>query len=136
MAVVLDTWPVMEFMQDGALFEQKVSEVLEGDQATMSSINVGEVYFSIRRRWGAPLAERVLPRLRGVVTAETPSAERVIEAATINSEFPLSYADAFATAKAIAHDAELWTGDPELLVPHAPGAGAICAKRGSAFDEA
>jgi len=27
---------------------------------------------------------------------------------------------AFAAATAIAHDAELWTGDPELLVSDAP----------------
>jgi predicted nucleic acid-binding protein len=32
----------------------------------------------------------------------------------------LSYADAFAAATAIAHDAELWTGDPELLLGGAP----------------
>ena len=28
----------------------------------------------------------------------------------------MAYADAFAAATAIAHDATLWTGDPELLV--------------------
>lgn len=120
MTVVLDTWPVMQFMQERASFEQRMSDLLEGGDAVMSWINVGEVYYSVRRRWDAMLADRVLSRLLGVVTTETPNAARIIEAATIKSEFPLSYADAFAAATAIAHDAELWTGDPELLVPDAP----------------
>lgn len=40
--------------------------------------------------------------------------------AAIKAEFPLSYAKPFAAVTAIANDAELWTGDPELLVPDAP----------------
>ncbi len=120
MTVVLDTWPVMEFMQDRASFERQMAELLESGDAIMSWINVGEVYYSVRRRWDATLADRVLSHLLGVVTTEAPDATRVIEAATIKSEFPLSYADAFAAATAIAHDAELWTGDPELLVHGAP----------------
>lgn len=32
----------------------------------------------------------------------------------------MSYADAFAPAMALVHHGELWTGDPELLVSHAP----------------
>ena len=32
----------------------------------------------------------------------------------------MAYADAFAAATAIAHNASLWTGDPELLIVGAP----------------
>ncbi|WP_419552265.1 PIN domain-containing protein [Candidatus Poriferisodalis sp.] len=120
MAVVLDAWPVMQFMQGRESLERRMSELLEGSEAVMSWINVGEVYYSTRRRWGSPLADRVLPRLLGNVTAEIPTASRVIEAATLKSEYRMSYADAFAAATAVAHDAELWTGDPELLIPDAP----------------
>ena len=119
MAVVLDAWPVMQFMQGSESLERRMSELLEGSDAVMSWINVGEVYYSIRRRWGSPLADRVLPRLLGNVTAEIPTASRVIEAAMLKSEYRMSYADAFAAATAVAHDAELWTGDPELLIPDA-----------------
>ena len=35
-------------------------------------------------------------------------------AATIKARYPISYADAFAVATAIRHDAPLVTGDPEL----------------------
>lgn len=120
MAVVLDAWPVMQFMQGRETLWRQLSELLEDGEAVMSWINVGEVYYSIRRRWGPPVADELLPRLLANVAAEMPSALRVIEAATLKSEYRMSYADAFAAATAIAHDAELWTGDPELLVHDAP----------------
>lgn len=120
MTVVLDAWPVMQFMQGRESLGRQMSELLEDGEAVMSWINVGEVYYSIRRRWGPSLADELLPRLLANVAAEMPSALRVVEAAKLKSEYRMSYADAFAAATAIAHDAELWTGDPELLTPDAP----------------
>ncbi len=38
----------------------------------------------------------------------------VLEAARIKTQFPVSYADAFAVATAIKERAVLMTGDPEL----------------------
>jgi predicted nucleic acid-binding protein len=58
--------------------------------------------------------------LRDVVAAELPDEKRVLDAGRIKSDYPLAFADAFAAATAQAHDAELWTGDPELLVHGAP----------------
>ncbi|MCY3948974.1 MAG: type II toxin-antitoxin system VapC family toxin [Acidimicrobiaceae bacterium] len=120
MTVVLDAWPVMQFMQGRRSLGPQMSELLEDGEAVMSWINVGEVYYSIRRRWGPPLADELLPRLLANVAAEMPTALRVVEAARLKSEYRMSYADAFAATTAIAHDAELWTGDPELLAPDAP----------------
>ncbi len=120
MAVVLDAWPIMRLMQARHSHETLMAELPGRGDAVMSWINVGEVYYSARRRWGAATADSALPRLLTNVTAELPSAARVVEAATLKSEFAMSYADAFAAATAIAHDAELWTGDPELLLPDAP----------------
>ena len=51
-----------------------------------------------------------------MVAAEVPGESRIIAAARIKAEHPMAYADAFAAATAIAHEATLWTGDPELLV--------------------
>ena len=51
-----------------------------------------------------------------MTTADLPDDERIIDAARIKAEHPMAYADAFAAATAMAHDATLWTGDPELLV--------------------
>ncbi|WP_420446663.1 PIN domain-containing protein [Candidatus Poriferisodalis sp.] len=120
MAVVLDTWPVMHFLQGRDPIRTMTTELLERSDAVMSWINLGEVFYSVRRRWGAEAADSVLQRLSANVTADIPTPTRVIEAATLKSEYAMSYADAFAAATAIAHDAELWTGDPELLRPDAP----------------
>lgn len=39
----------------------------------------------------------------------------MLEAASIKAKHALAYADAFAIATAMAHDASLLTGDPEIL---------------------
>ena len=38
----------------------------------------------------------------------------IFRAAELKARYPISYADAFALASAIEHQAELVTGDPEL----------------------
>ncbi len=120
MAVVLDTWPVIRMLDGEQPVAAQVADLIGRETPWMSWINLGEAYYTMRRQQGAFAADEVLHMLTGGILAELPTPERVIEAATIKSEFPMSYADAFAAATAIAHDAELWTGDPELLVPDAP----------------
>lgn len=44
-----------------------------------------------------------------------PDEEVVLAAARLKAVHPLAYADAFAAATAVHHDATLWTGDDELL---------------------
>ena len=70
----------------------------------------------IRRAVGEEAAASTLRDLRDLVAAEVPGESRIIAAARIKAEHPMAYADAFAAATAIAHEATLWTGDPELLV--------------------
>lgn len=120
MLVVLDAWPLLEMLEGAEPVSTQVVDLIEDQRPTVSWINLGEVYYIVRRRRGARTADEVLHRLSGVVVAELPTAERVVEAATIKAGFPLSFADAFAAATAIAHRAELWTGDPELLRPGTP----------------
>ncbi|MDE0677787.1 MAG: PIN domain-containing protein [Acidimicrobiaceae bacterium] len=119
MAVVLDTWPVIRMLEGEQPVAARVADLLERESPWMSWINLGEAYYSMRRQRGAKAADEVLHMLTGSIQAELPTPERVIEAATLKSEYRMSYADAFAAATAIAHDAELWTGDPELLTPDA-----------------
>ncbi|GIV00222.1 MAG: hypothetical protein KatS3mg014_1837 [Actinomycetota bacterium] len=57
----------------------------------------------------------VVAALQGLLDAEAPTPTRVMEAAGIKAEHPIAYADAFAVATALAHDAVLLSGDPELL---------------------
>lgn len=58
--------------------------------------------------------------LRGSTDLELPSEQRILEAARLKADRPIAYGDAFAAATAIAHDATLLTGDPELLLDHTP----------------
>ncbi len=120
MPVALDAWPLLEMLEGAEPVSTQVVDLIEDQRPTVSWINLGEVYYIVRRRSGARTADEVLHRLSGVVVAELPTAERVVEAATIKAGFPLSFADAFAAATAIAHRAELWSGDLELLRPGAP----------------
>lgn len=71
--------------------------------------------YLVRRRSGEDLARDVVNELRGRLTLDLPTPPRVLEAAAIKATSRVSYADAFAAATALAHDAVLLTGDPELL---------------------
>jgi predicted nucleic acid-binding protein len=92
----------------------KVEEAMEVG-AVMSWINVGEVHYVVQRRAGEDRARQVVRELRRRVTLDLPTEERVIRAASIKAVHPLAYADAFAVATALAHQATLYTGDPEIL---------------------
>ena len=54
--------------------------------------------------------------LRDVIDARLPDERLVLDAARLKADHPMAYADAFGAALAVAEDATLWTGDPELLV--------------------
>lgn len=97
-----------------------VRRLLRRDEPQMSWINMGEVFYLIHRDQGEDSAGEVVRDLRGALKLELPTAERILEAGRVKSEYKMSYADAFAAATALAHDAVLWTGDPELLVRGAP----------------
>ena len=116
MPAVLDSWAVLRYMEDEAPAAGQVAALLESDRPIISWINLGEVYNVVRRREGGDRAAETVRDLRQVLDAELPNADRVLEAARIKADHSLAYADAFAAATASAHDAVLWTGDPQLLV--------------------
>ncbi len=86
----------------------------------MSWINLGEVHYVLRRLHGEGAAIDTVRDIRDVIDARLPDEITVLQAARIKADQPMSYADAFAAALAVACNAELWTGDPELLVEGSP----------------
>jgi predicted nucleic acid-binding protein len=90
-------------------------EAALGEDAVMSWLNAGEVYYIVLRAAGTERAEEVLAVLRARVALDAASPERVVQAAIIKAARPLAFADAFAVATATAHGAVLLTGDPEIL---------------------
>ncbi|MEO6121984.1 MAG: type II toxin-antitoxin system VapC family toxin [Acidimicrobiales bacterium] len=114
MTVCLDSWAVLEWLKGGEPAATRVDEAL-GERPLMSWINVGEVFYVITRAAGKDMATEVVADLQARASLEVPGADRVLEAAAIKASFPMAYADAFAVATALAHDATLLTGDPEIL---------------------
>ena len=120
-ANVLDSWALLGWLQGEEPARAKVREILESASrgkmaASISMINVGEVFYLIARRRGAALAERFLSELP-LMPLEThlPDRKLILNAARLKSRFPISYADAFAVETARQQKAALVTGDPELF---------------------
>jgi len=119
-SVVLDSWAVLRYLEGAGPAALAVAQLLDQERPTISWINLGEVFYILRRLHDEDQAVRTVRDLREVTVAELPTADRVLEAALIKGTHRMAYADAFAAATAIGHDATLWSGDPELLIQPAP----------------
>jgi ribonuclease VapC len=93
-----------------------LAEAEAGDvRLLMSAINVGEVYYFLRKSGRAELADSwrdlsaTLP-----MTIEAHTLDEIWDAAVLKGSYPIAYADAFAAALALKHRCPLVTGDPEL----------------------
>lgn len=117
---VLDTWPILEWMNRRQpatdAVEKLFDESLAGSaQLFMSAINVGEVYYFLRKTHSEKIAESwressgTLP-----VTIEVPTANEIWDAALLKGKYLIAYADAFAAALAHKYRCPLVTGDPEF----------------------
>ena len=100
--------------------EDAVTTLLTAAQAgmamlLMSAINVGEVYYILRKHHAEEVAERwrilaqTLP-----VTIEVPTLVEIWDAALLKGQYSIAYADAFAAALAQKYRCPLVTGDPEF----------------------
>ena len=116
----LDSWAILEWMSGrqpaGDLVGRLLTEAEHGQlRLLMSAINVGEVYYFLRKHHSKALAEswressRTLP-----VTIEVPTSDDIWNVATLKSRFPIAYADAFAAMLAQKYNCPLVTGDPEF----------------------
>ena len=122
MTVVLDSWAILRYLEDTEPAAGRVADLLATERPVVSWINLGEVFYILRRHGGDAAASEAVRDLRDVTSPETPTETRIIEAARIKADYPMAYADAFAAATAVGHAATLWTGDPELLLDRAPWA--------------
>lgn len=122
MTTVLDSWSVLALLDGTEPAAGEVDALLGRERPWISWINLGEVFYVVRRRHGEDAAVATLRDLRPAVDALLPSIDLVLAAGRIKADHPLSYADAFAAATAIERSATLWTGDPELLVDGVPWA--------------
>jgi predicted nucleic acid-binding protein len=116
----LDSWAILEWIYGRNPAAEVVARLLAEAEAAqtrlvMSAINVGEVYYFLRKQHSDTLAKSwreasaTLP-----VTIDVPAIEDIWSAASLKAQFPIAYADAFAAALAQKHGCPLVTGDPEL----------------------
>lgn len=118
--VVLDSWAVLRFLEDSPPAAAAVEELLEHSRPLMSWINLGEVHYVLRRAAGEDAAIETVRDLRARIDVRLPDESQILTAAQIKADNPMSYADAFAVALALDSDAEVWSGDPEILIENAP----------------
>ena len=119
--ICLDSWAVLRWLEGTQPVADRVDAILNPTpgaptaRPVMSWMNLGEVVYITTRSDGAGFAEAVADDLRRLVQLDELRPARVLAAAAIKGEHPMAFADAFAVATALAHDAALWTGDPEIL---------------------
>jgi len=118
-SILFDSFAMLRFFyqEPGA---ERVRELLK--EATrndvprlISAINVGELIYIVQRRSGEQAKLQMLVKLNslGLATLPCPN-ELIFRAAELKARFSMSYADTFAVASAIEHNATLVTGDPEF----------------------
>ena len=116
---VLDSYAILAYFQ-AEPGGSRVKELLKQAKAedaliSMSLINLGEVVYTTGRKMSADKAEEILAdiMLLPIQFAEVTLA-RVLAAAQIKTQFPISYDDAFAVSLAQELNATIVTGDPEF----------------------
>lgn len=118
---VLDAWALLAYLQREEPAASRVVDLLRlaerGQVALLISIiNLGEAYYRIGKARGAGEADAILQELRRLPLEVLEAGEEaVLAAARLKMRLVISYADAFAAAEAMRHEATLLTGDPELI---------------------
>ncbi|MFZ0707681.1 MAG: PIN domain-containing protein [Candidatus Korobacteraceae bacterium] len=121
---VLDSWAIIEWLRDQTpardIVATLLTEARDGSaRLFISAINVGEVYYVLRKHRAEAAAERWCA-LAGTLpaTIEVPTLDDIWEAASLKSQFRIAYADAFAAALAKKHHCPVLTGDAEFrMIP-------------------
>ena len=88
----------------------------KGGDRLLCLINLGEIIYMTKRRFGDTKKMEVLSRIHqlGIKILSIPDS-LVYEAAELKAQYPISYADCFALACARNLSAVLVTGDPDFL---------------------
>ncbi len=116
--VVLDSWAVIEYLDGKEPAHSMVGALLaqsRDPRPIMSKANLEEVETELMRRVGLQEHDKLQAALIDSVDVAEVDAESWKASSIIKYAYWMSRADSFAVVTAIRYDAELWTGDPELL---------------------
>jgi predicted nucleic acid-binding protein len=117
--LVLDSWALIAYFQNEPMadaVESLLTETRErGSALWISSINLGEIWYTLARRYLPAFANQQLQALEELgierIDADWPL---TLQAAHYKSRHKMSYTDAFAAALSKARNAPLVTGDAEF----------------------
>jgi ribonuclease VapC len=118
-SILFDSFAMLRFFYRESGAERVRALLIEAginaSPCLISAINVGELIYIIRRRSGEDAKLQMLVKLSslGFTILPCPN-ELIFRAAELKARFAMSYADTFAVASAIKHNATLVTGDPEF----------------------
>ena len=115
---LFDAFPLLCWLQEEPgyeLVDNLLTEAETGKSSiSMHIINLGEVFYRTCRVSSMKRGEDILEKIRLLpIRILSISDEEVMAAAKIKAKYPISYADAFAVAKALHSGAIVVTGDPE-----------------------
>ena len=117
--IVFDAHAILRWTQKESGY-QKVKSLMvacrEGSvSGYMNRISLGEVHYKTIRVLGPEGAKDFMENfVRLPITIILPDEALIWKAAELKAQFPISYADCFAAATALIHNAAVVTGDPEF----------------------
>ena len=116
---LFDSHALLAFFQneEGAEIVAEILQraVKEGLDRLICVINLGEIIYITKRRFGDSKKLEVLTRVHQLGLQVLPVPQNLVfKAAEIKAQYPISYADCFALACAMEHSARVVTGDPDF----------------------
>ncbi len=111
----LDSWAVLAWLDGEDPAAGIVERTIKRERPAMSWMNLIEVHYRTTRDHGRQEADQVLAELRPLITENLPGIAAMRSVSSLKAEHPIALADCFAIALATEGEAELLTGDPEII---------------------
>jgi ribonuclease VapC len=117
--IVFDAHAILRWTQKESGYQKVKSLMVACREGSVSGyvnrINLGEVHYKTIRVLGPEGAKDFMENfVRLPITIILPDEALIWKAAELKAQFPISYADCFAAATALIHNAAVVTGDPEF----------------------
>jgi ribonuclease VapC len=116
---ILDSYALLAYFQaeqGGGVVRDILKKARAAEASVLLSvINLGEIYYIVSRKLGIATARELVEDIKGLpLDLIDADRDRVLAAAEVKAQHPLSYADAFAVAAALEFSATIVTGDSEF----------------------
>jgi predicted nucleic acid-binding protein len=111
----LDSWAVLAWLDGEEPAAGVVERTIKRERPAMSWMNLVEVHYRTIRDHGRHEADQVLAELRPHITENLSGIATMRSVSSLKAEHPIALADCFAIALAAQEEAELLTGDQEII---------------------